>query len=123
LLTHEFLHVINLIDINPPMKINYFRKNNQKKVRGKEITSLDEQISTLEMYVNSFAAILHNYLLSKEMKLDLKILMRNELIYSFINCIRACKIQDTNLEKIYNTIYNKKFFAKIITNFVIVFYN
>lgn len=105
------------------MKINYFRKNNQKKVRGKEITSLDEQISTLEMYVNSFAAILHNYLLSKEMKLDLKILMRNELIYSFINCIRACKIQDTNLEKIYNTIYNKKFFAKIITNFVIVFYN
>jgi hypothetical protein len=103
LLTHEFLHVINLNNDINPMFIENFHKNNQK-LNWKKEKKIERNggLSTLEMYTNAFAAIFNSYLISKEIDLNLEEVIKNEIIYSIINAIRMCKIQNTNLEKIYN---------------------
>lgn len=85
LLTHEVLHSVNLIT-------PYLQK----------INDINIKLRFDEMYVNAFATIFHSYLISKEMTLDLYLILKNELLYCIINANRLALITGYNLDSIYN---------------------
>ena len=99
LLTHEFLHLVYLSNID----------NNETDLFEsflffKDYTESTTPLDINEIFINSFATIIHSYLISKELKMPplLKDIIRNELIYSFINSIRLSKITNIDLNEIYN---------------------
>lgn len=87
LLTHEFIHSMELI--NGP---NYIDIDNVKNK-----TTINEN----EIITNAFATIFHSYLTSKELGLNLKKVILNELIHSINHSIRLNKIMDVTMEQIY----------------------
>jgi hypothetical protein len=87
LLTHEFMHVIQL-----------------NAAGLKLIPNIDLVIQTEEIFINTFASIINVFLLWVETgkKHNLELMMKNEIIYSIINFIRLSKITGYDLDIIYD---------------------
>lgn len=92
LLTHEFMHAINLIFIYPS-----------------KICNINIDLHFTEMYVNSFATIFHSYLISREIKLQkngteltLHDILLYEIIHTMNQLIRLERITSITLTDILN---------------------
>lgn len=84
LLTHEFMHSSYLFP-------GYFSGT----------FNININLNTNEMFINSLATIFHSYLISKELGLNLKKVILNELIHSINHSIRLEKITGITMENIF----------------------
>jgi hypothetical protein len=105
LLTHEFLHVVNL---NNASVLGFNTENDGGKVFWHDTFEINNNpMESNEIFVNSFTTIYHAYLLSKEIDTDsndfkLENIVRNEIIYSMVLSIRLSKITKISIKDIYN---------------------
>lgn len=110
LLTHEFLHVVNL---NNAEKLGFTTENDGGKLfwNNRFEFSEDKPMELHEIFINSFTTIYHAYLISKEIdttlinNLDdfkLENIVRNEVIYSIVLSIRLSKITNISIKDIYD---------------------
>jgi hypothetical protein len=105
LLTHEFLHVVNLNNAEG-LGFSTEMDGGEKFWKGKfkiEAGAMD----ITEIFINSFTTIYHSYLISKEIKNKLddfkfENIIRNEIIYSIVLSIRLSKITNISIKDIYN---------------------